>query len=278
MTGLSLLCSYLKSGNTWLRIVLDCVLNERAEIQLNKLYTIPIISHRSDFDDVMGVDSSDLTTAEIMQSHAEFCRQLAAGNHATKIRKVHHCFSSPSPDVEPPIPIDVLNKVVYIVRDPRDIAVSLAHHFNQSVERTIAMMGDSSTTLEAVQTSYRLQLPQHLSSWSRHVESWLDNRDINLHLIRYEDMVAAPLDTFHAVIQFLNLQCERTRLEQILNICRFDALQKQEENDGFRERPKNSAVFFRRGIAGGWRHTLTAQQAQTIVGEHGAVMRRLRYL
>lgn len=278
MTGLSLLCSYLKSGNTWLRAVLDCVLNERAKIQLSELYTIPIISRRSDFDNIMGVDSSDLTTEEIMQSHAEFCRLLAASNQAARIHKVHNCYAPPSPDIEPPIPIDVLNKVVYIVRDPRDVAVSFAHHINRSVDRAIAIMGDSSTTLAAVQTIYQAQLPQHLSSWSRHVESWLDNRDINLHLIRYEDMLTAPLDTFHAVIQFLNLQCEHTRLEQILNICRFDALRQQEENHGFRERPKNSAVFFRRGVAGGWQDTLTTQQAQTIVDEHGAVMRRLGYL
>lgn len=278
MTGLTLLCSYLKSGNTWLRVVLDCVLNERAEVQLNELYRIPSISRRSDFDNIMGVDSSDLTTEEVLQSHAEFCRHLAVSDLPAKIRKVHSCYSSPYLDTEPAFPNDVLNKVVYIARDPRDVAVSFSHHINQSVDRAIAIMGDSSTTVAAVQTIYQEQLPQHLSSWSQHVESWLDNRDINLHLMRYEDMLSDPLDTFHSVVQFLNLQCDRTRLEQILNICRFDALQRKEANDGFGERPKSSAVFFRRGVAGGWQDTLTAHQVQTIVDDHGTVMRRLGYL
>lgn len=277
MTGLSLLCSYPKSGNTWLRAVLASVLGE-SPIKLQEGLPFKVFDQRSHFDDLMGIDSSDLTTAEIDAVRAAYCRAMAAAPDLPRIWKVHNCFQPPSTELEPPFPPDSLESVIYIVRDPRDVAVSFAHHVSKSIDEAISRMENDKQRMASNTSALNPQLSQYLSSWSLHVESWLDAPDIKLHLMRYEDMVGNPHVAFSEALRFLGIGFGSEKLEQALAACRFDVLQASEQKEGFRERPRRVRSFFRRGVAGGWRDSLTAEQEQRIVARHGMVMRRLGYL
>lgn len=278
MTALSLLCSYPKSGNTWFRAVLAEVAGGESSLQLRDGLPFKVLPTRYHFDDLMGVDSSDLTVEEIDAARAAYCRAVAESRCLPRIWKVHDCFHSPLKDVGPPFPPDTLAAVVYIVRDPRDVAVSFAHHLNKSVDEAIAKMADETMRMALGRAGLREQLPQYLSTWSDHVESWLDAPGLNLHLMRYEDMLGRPAEVFGRAVRFLGFDCEPVKLERALVACRFDVLQAREEQEGFRERPRDAEKFFRRGIAGGWRDSLTAKQERRIVERHGRVMRRLGYL
>ena len=46
------------------------------------------------------------------------------------------------------------------------------------------------------------QLRQQLPGWSGHIASWLDQTDIPVHLIRYEDMQADTVGTFRRALDF----------------------------------------------------------------------------
>lgn len=278
MTGLSLLCSYPKSGNTWLRAVLAEVATGGSSFQLRDGLPFKVLSARRYFDDLMGADSSDLTMAEIDAARAAFCRAVADSPDLPRIWKVHDCFHAPQPHTEPPFPPDALAAVVYIVRDPRDVAVSFAHHLNKSVDEAIAKMADETMRMALGRAGLRTQLPQYLSTWSDHVESWLDAPGLNLHLMRYEDMIERPAEVFGKAVRFLGFDCGDVKLDRALAACRFDVLQAREAQEGFRECPPEVENFFRRGIAGGWRDSLTAEQERCIVSQHGRVMRRLGYL
>jgi hypothetical protein len=59
---------------------------------------------------------------------------------------------------------------------------------------------------------------------------------------------------------------------------RFDRLRAAEDQDGFVERQPGMDRFFRRGIAGGWRDSLSPEQIARIESDHGTMMRRLGYL
>jgi aryl sulfotransferase len=278
MTGLSLLCSYPKSGNTWLRAVLAEIAGGEGSLQLRDGLPFKVLPSRCHFDDLMGIDSSDLAVAEIDAARAAYCRAVADSQSLPRIWKIHDCFYPPQPDMAPPFPPDALAAVVYIVRDPRDVAVSFAHHLNKSVDETIARMADETMRMALGRAALREQLPQYLSTWSDHVESWLDAPGLNLYLMRYEDMLARPAEVFGKAVRFLGFDCDDVKLERALAACRFDVLQAREAQEGFRERPRDAEKFFRRGIAGGWRDSLTVEQEQCIVERHGRVMRRLGYL
>lgn len=277
MTGLSLLCSYPKSGNTWLRAVLGAVIAGESHIQLQQGLPFKILPLRHHFDDLMGIDSSELTIAEIDAVRAAYCRAVASAHDLPRIWKVHDCFYPPS-GTEPQFPADALAAVIYIVRDPRDIAVSFAHHMNKSIDESIAVMADKNRRITLTRFMLDAQLPQYLSSWSRHVESWLDAPGINLHLMRYEDMIGNPEQSFSAAIRFLGIEYPSSGLQRALTACRFETLCAREEQEGFCERPRVMEKFFRRGIAGGWRDSLISEQIKRIEADHGSMMCRLGYL
>lgn len=276
MSGLTLLCSYPKSGNTWLRAVLAEIVG--APLHLHQGLPFKVLATRYYFDEFMGVSSSELTVGEIAHARAAYCRGLAAASDLPRIWKVHDCFYPPRKDIEPPFPLEALAAVVYIVRDPRDVAVSFANHFSKTIDEAIAGMEDKETHISRSASALKTQLPQYLSSWSSHVESWIDAPGIDLHLMRYEDMVGNSEETFAAVLRFLRIEFTQERLAQALNACRFEVLQAREAEEGFWESPQGVEKFFRRGKVGGWRDSLSENQAERIVAAHGRVMRRLGYL
>ncbi|MFX4369970.1 hypothetical protein ABTA37_19770, partial [Acinetobacter baumannii] len=87
--------------------------------------------------------------------------------------KVHDAWL-PTAAGEPLFPPEATAGVVCIVRDPRDVAVSLAHHLAVPIDAAIAMMADPDAQLARVERGLPLQLRQRLSTWSGHVEGWLD--------------------------------------------------------------------------------------------------------
>jgi aryl sulfotransferase len=279
MTALTLLTSYPKSGNTWVRAVLDSVQRGGGAIDINaNLAGTSVAAARHLFDRTMGLEASDLTEEEITGAQPLLWPLIAQGGADPCMIKVHDALVPPRPGVEPLFSSSVVAAVVYVARDPRDVAVSFAHHFGTSADDAITWMADPATTLDSIRGWLPKHLPQLVSSWSRHVESWLDTPGLRLHLMRYEDMRTDPQAAFAAVIRFLGLEADASTVARAVAAARFEALRAQEEAAGFLEREPHMDCFFRRGIVGGWRDSLTPAQAERIVCDHGAMMRRLGYL
>ncbi len=114
-------------------------------------------------------------------------------------------------------------------------------------------------------------------SWSRHVESWTARPHRALHVMRYEDMLLRPIETFSGLVRFLGLPDERDRLARAVELSSFKALRQQEDLHGFRERSTAQQRFFREGRAGGWREKLTRAQVESLVAVHEVQMRRFGY-
>ena len=277
--GFILLSSYPKSGNTWVRAVLDSAARGGGAIDLNAtLRGITIAASRYDFDQRMGLEASDLTEAEIVAARPLLWELLLQTKPDRSVIKVHDAFPGPQDGAPSVFPAGVIAAIVYVARDPRDVAVSFAHHFAVRLDDAIAWMADPTTTLDSIGGALPEHLPQTLSSWSRHVEGCLDAPGLNRHLMRYEDMCAAPEATFGAMLRFLGFDAEPGLVARAVGAARFETLRGQEDAVGFGERAAQMDRFFRRGVAGGWRDSLTPAQADRIVSDHGAVMRRLGYL
>jgi aryl sulfotransferase len=166
---------------------------------------------------------------------------------------------------------------VYIVRDPRDVAVSLANHLSVSIDHAIARMAKVNAIMGTGTKKLTIQLPQHLSSWSAHVESWC-SAPISRVVIRYEDMQSEPVVAFSKIADFLGVDSPLDKVKAAVNAVQFNRLQAAEKKDGFIESPSPKTQFFRRGVAGGWRDTLNLKQVKLIEAEHGSVMRSLGYV
>jgi hypothetical protein len=167
---------------------------------------------------------------------------------------------------------------ILIVRDPRDVAPSLANHIKSSVDKAIALMNDPEAGLCDRRDRQALQMRQQLLGWSAYQESWLAQSDLPVHLLRYEDMLADTESTFTRALAFAGHDASAAQIARAVRFARFEELKKQEAEKGFREAPRTDAAgFFRRGITGAWRDELTAEQVARIEDAHAPMMRRLGY-
>jgi hypothetical protein len=163
---------------------------------------------------------------------------------------------------------------VYVVRNPLDVVASLASAIGRPVSGVIEMMNKPGF----VWPGSAPQVPQLVGSWSQNVASWSARPNPALHVMRYEDMVDQPSETFAALTRFLKLDPPAERLERAIELASFDSLKKSEEAWGFAERTVVQQRFFRAGRVGGWRKELTRDQAQRLVDAHRVQMTRFGYV
>ena len=272
------LASYPKSGNTWLRVFLSNLQRDDGQpADINKLDLGIVASDRNLFDSALGVESSDMTAEEIDYYRPSAYRYLAAQSAGTVYMKVHDAWGFTSAG-DSLIPAAATSLVIYVTRNPLDVAISFAHHLRKGVAETIDHMSDETMALSLNKSRLSTQLKQQLLSWSGHVLSWLEQREIPVHVIRYEDMSLRPVETFASAVRFLGWDEDLDRVRRAVAFSSFEILREQESAHGFKERQSGPASFFRQGRAGAWREVLTDAQVAQIVGDHGPVMRRLGYL
>jgi aryl sulfotransferase len=277
-SGIIWLASYPKSGNTWLRVFLTNYLRDGDQpADLNDLDGGPIASARLAFEEAVGVEASDLTQAEIERYRPGVYRQMAANSQTPIFLKVHDAYTR-NQDGQPLFPKEATCGVIYLIRNPLDVAVSFAHHLGIPVADVVPRMCREDFAFASRQTSLYEQLHQKLLSWGNHVRSWVDEPDLNVHVVRYEDMLSASIPTFTAIVRFAGLETDAARITKALDFSSFDRLQGLELETGFRERSPKAQAFFRKGVSGDWRQTLGEDQITQLIAAHRDVMRRFGYL
>lgn len=284
MSGFVWLASYPKSGNTWFRMLVANLYAQGDEpADINSLPEAGgMASARAPFDYLLMADSGLLTHDEIDCLRPRLYEQMACGVEVepetdlareARLVKVHDAYTL-TPRGEKLLA--GAKKAIVIVRDPRAVAPALAHHNHVTIDQAIDLMNDPNATYCASNKSQPRQLRQKLLSWSGHVESWLNQQDIPIYLLRYEDMKANPVDVFLSAIHFAGRDVVPDQAMRAVDLADFSRLQAQEQEMGFRESSRGR-VFFRKGQSDSWKEELTPEQITRIETAHGSVMARLGY-
>jgi hypothetical protein len=272
------LASYPKSGNTWFRIFLANLLRKSdIPVNINELEGDPIASSRQLFDEATGLSSADLTPEEIESLRPEVYRYISAQTDQILFHKIHDAYVLTSNN-EPLIPKEATYKVLYFVRNPLDVAVSFSHHSNIPLHTVVAQMNDDQFSFCSRTDKLHNQLCQKLRSWSHHIESWVDQSQLPVHVIRYEDMKHKPFETFKQAANFINIHCPDQDIEKAIRFSNFDSMKAQEKQFGFKEKSPSSAAFFRKGIIGSWKDELPVELIKTITDNHNTMMIRYGYI
>ncbi|CAN5886387.1 sulfotransferase domain-containing protein [soil metagenome] len=276
MSRFGLLASYPRSGNTWVRAVLSALVRGNGQLDINALEGA-IASDRSLVDDALEIETSDLLPDEERRLRPDAFRHWLPARARTFPLKTHDAWLPAAGATQPPFPREKIAAVVLIVRDPRDVVVSFAHYYGLTIAEAIETVGHPRFSLGTSTTGLRPQVSQLVSSWSRHTASWRDS-SLPLTLIRYEDLLAVPLESFASIARAFEYPTAPDLLTRAIDAARLDGLRAAEALTGFRESSRFAPNrFFGAGTAGGWRTTLTAAQASRIVDDHGIVMRDMRY-
>jgi len=272
------LASYPKSGNTWFRAFLANLMRQSDQpADINELEGAPIASSRQLFDEATGLSSSDLTSEEIENLRPHVYDFIAQNSTEIIFHKIHDAFITTSEGL-PLIPAQATICALYFVRNPLDIAVSFAHHANISLNASVAAMNNNNYTFCSKNSRLHMQLQQKLLSWSNHVWSWTAQTNFPVMVIRYEDMMLEPFITFSKAVKFCGLNNNDDEIQEAIRKSSFSELQKQEKENGFREKGPDSVTFFRKGKIGSWKEELTAELVEIIRSDHQHVMKQLAYL
>ncbi|PTS81566.1 sulfotransferase [Sphingomonas sp. HMWF008] len=279
MTGRAIwLASYPKSGNTWLRLALKSLQRGGAPIRLAELSSyarMPI--GRYLFDGVLEADSGSMTDAEIEALRPAFHDAHFGSGGAPELCKIHDCWFR-TVDGRAVFDRHHTRAAIYIVRDPRDVAVSWARFTARSIDWAIRYLARSTARLRPDPDRTNGAIAQRIGDWSSHPASWIDESGLAPLVIRYEDMHADLPAVLAQVAVLLEWDARPSAIAGAVAATRFDRLAEEEARDGFREKPESAARFFHTGRSGGWRDVLTPDQAARIVADHAPMMRRFGYL
>lgn len=268
------LASYPKSGNTWVRVFLANLLKGGGEaVDINRVGEATLAEPgTAGFALLDPRPWQQWTPAEIAALRPRVQERIAATGEGIVPVKTHSAFVRDHG--VPAINMGVSHGAVYVVRNPLDVCVSYAHHQGLPFD---AIAGIMATDMFRTPTN-AANVHEVMGSWSQHVASWTANPSPQLHVMRYEDMLAEPEAAFLALARFMRVPASEADVRRAAAHAAFDRVAAMEAEGGFVERTPAQQRFFRAGRAGQWREALTEAQVAAIVGAHREQMARFGYV
>jgi hypothetical protein len=277
MSGeLVLISSYPKSGNTWARLILECLLRNEA-VSINDIGIGHYgLKRRMIFDALAPAEAAELLPDEIDALMPHVLSNLADAAEGTIFIKVHDRLRRTGHG-EWLFPPDRVKAVIYLVRHPFDVAVSYARHMAVEVGRAAEWLVDDAHLVAGGRAELPLPLTERTGSWSTHVSSWLEGAPYPVTCLRYEDMIRAPAAQCARMAEAAGIAVSEGSLARAVSATRFERLRHEERRHGFRERPQASTAFFREGKATSWHNQLDTASCKLLQDALGPTMTKLGY-
>jgi len=268
------LASYPKSGNTWLRAFLHNLLRDPREgYDINRMTDFSFSDSAIEiFQPFLKKPWQEWTQQDVTNTRWAAQRYICSKKIDDQFIKTHNCMIEYGG--KPMLYPEFTAGAIYVVRNPLDVAISLAHHYVVDQDEAIRILNNPANgTLGDEHLVFEIH-----RSWNLHVASWTEQIVPSKLIIRYEDMLEQPRQTFGKVARFLGLKPTADRLIRAIENSSFDKLRKQEDKQGFIERPPKASKFFRSGKANQWRNVLTPEQIDRVIEVNREQMKRWGYL
>ena len=247
------LASYPKSGNTLVRSMLSGYLFSK-----DGKFNFELLNNIKKFPDFgvfknLGIDTSDEN--EVVKKYIYVQEEINKRDGNTlRLLKTHAALN----DINGHPFTNLKNTLgaVYIVRDPRKIVLSYANHSEISLDESLNRILELRTL--GGQNDRQNQSVTHVGSWSSNYNSWKEFKKVNKYLlIKYEDLVSNPEETFLSILDFIHqlsnskFVVDKNKLKNVLNTTTFEFLQNLEKKTSFPEAIKSASgkdiTFFKYG-------------------------------
>jgi hypothetical protein len=171
-------------------------------------------------------------------------------------------------------------RVIYIVRDPRDVAVSF-YHYNLKVRR----FTDEVTLDEFVDRFVAAKIWPSVDlygTWENHVLSWTRMREGSetFCFLRYEDLLRDPITELKKMAPVLNVSPSPetlTRAVELSSADRMRSLEKTQTGWVSTKGTRKDKPFVRAAKSGNWQSALSETSVRKIEQAWGATMQKLGY-
>ena len=235
------LTSYPRSGNTWTRFLVgNLVHTEEAVTFLNVERLVPDMYKHGDY----------------------YMRHLPR----PRILKSHEVFDPR------------YKKIIYIVRDPRDVAISNYHW--EMKQRAVK---DGVPIEEFLPDWIGGKVWDRLGNWGDHVTSWLSTRGDRpgFVMLRYEDLIEDPARELVKVANLLGIEPSPERLARAADLSSADRMRQLEQTQGKKwvqtRYTRQDKPFVRKAASGGWKALLSPKSVAAIEAAWGDIMTSIGY-
>ena len=258
------IASYPKSGNTWVRSFLaSYYFSENGIFTVEDLYKIEDYPNKQFFPGV------NIKKWEIYK-HWEESQKRIKKNNKIKFLKTHNSLINIRGEdfTQPKYTLGI----IYIMRDPRNVITSVKNHNSfQTYDEAFEFMKKDNTTIWGFDNDY--SKTNVINSWRINYQSWTRKDKYKKMIVKYEDMLSKPEETFYDLVKFVNNICsfdkeiDKDKINNAINTTSFDNLKKIEERGEFREtvhnlKTKEKKKFFYKGAKNDWKKILDKKLAE----------------
>ena len=276
------LASYPRSGNTWARIFLHNLLDlvrgeDTGGADINDIWKYSAWeATRTLYERFLDGPPSPADWLKVSRARPIVQAEIAARSDRPVILKTHLAVLAIQGNST--INFNATAGAVYLVRNPLDVAVSLAPHLGLTIDAAIDMMADPKAVLGVDRREER-RVFEPIGTWSGNVEGWTEGDAPTRLIVRYEDLIDDPVAGFSAIVRHMKIDATEDQVRKAVRYSEIQQLQEQERKRGFLHRSERATdAFFRSGRKEAWREKLDSKQVDRIVKAHRKTMERFRYL
>ena len=183
------IASYPKSGNTWMRaIVSSLFFSKNGIFDFKLLSLVPTYEKAKIFDFVKKINLNDyhkLSKIEILSKYFIKSQERIYIDGDFSFFKTHSCNSLIDNNAFTDETVSL--GLIYLLRNPLDVAISYAEHRNKKIDDIIDIMM-SNNALTATGDIHNKKYPILMSRCDNHLISW-QNLKIPKIIIKYEDLL-----------------------------------------------------------------------------------------
>ena len=273
------LASYPKSGNTLLRSILGAYFfSKTGNFDFEDLYKIGQFPSFRFFKD-LNIDINN--EKEIFSNYINAQNLINKSSKNINFLKTHAALAK----LENCNFTDSSNTLgaIYIVRDPRNVATSFAHHYQLNIDTVVQAMNHENSNLPK-----NKNLPTtFISSWNLNYNSWKALGDRTL-LVKYEELTKFKKETLIKIFNFfeklgMKKKLDIPKLDKIIETTEFTKMQKLEREKKFKEsiiddKTGKKRPFFNLGPNNDWKKILDDRNVKKIEENFHKEMTELGYL
>ncbi len=255
--------SYVKSGGYFLWKIIEEI-TRAAGINKSFICQQPIYQEKGKWPD-FSIDQFEIDQVLIQEENAYYqietqfvepIHDMAGYVAATSHVWTHSYLCQRSYQVFP-----LFDRVFYLVRDPRDCLVSMAHFmFTPFIQRYHAHSYGSPREWLAN------EMDTFLGNWVRHAEEyWRERRRLGLHILHYERVSADRPAAVREICAAMGLNLAEAQVQAVAQAVSLEKMKK--------ETPQH----VRRGARGGYRELLTQEEQKKAWDIIGPLWKEIRF-